>query len=108
MRAAERRDVAAIARLLDQLGYPASVDAAARRLERLSESDADTLFVAVVGGEVAGLAALQIGLALEYDAPVAKLSALVSRTSGEDAASAPRSRAPSRRRRAAGVAVFCT
>lgn len=77
IREAGEADAPAVARLLAELGYPAAADAVARRLARLAESDADVTFVAVVDGEVAGLAGLQTGLALEYDKPVAKLSALV-------------------------------
>lgn len=77
IREAGEADAPALASLLAELGYPASTDAVARRLERLARSDADVTFVAVVDGEIAGLAGLQTGLALEYDEPVAKLSALV-------------------------------
>jgi GNAT superfamily N-acetyltransferase len=70
-------DAAAVARLLEQLGYPAPVDAVERRLERLLQSEADLQVVAVDGARIVGLAGLQIGLSLEYDRPVAKLSELV-------------------------------
>lgn len=66
-----------VANLLTQLGYAASVADVRRRLERLLASEADVQLAAVIAGEVVGLAGLQVGLALEYDAPVGKVSELV-------------------------------
>jgi GNAT superfamily N-acetyltransferase len=70
-------DAEAVAGLLGQLGYPADAAAVAGRLERVLASEADLLLVSVDGGRVVGLAGLQVGLALEYDGPVGKLSELV-------------------------------
>jgi GNAT superfamily N-acetyltransferase len=70
-------DAAMVAKLLTQLGYPASVADGERRLERLLASEADVQLAAVIDDEVVGLAGLQVGLAVEYDAPVGKLSELV-------------------------------
>jgi GNAT superfamily N-acetyltransferase len=77
IRDVEAPDVAAVVRLLTQLGYPADAPAVARRLERLTESDSDRLFVAEVDGEVVGLAGLHVSPSVEYDAPAAKVSAIV-------------------------------
>jgi GNAT superfamily N-acetyltransferase len=63
--------------LIGQLGYPTSVEAVARRMERLRSSNADRLVVAELDGEVVGLASLHTSLSVEYDAPAAKLSAIV-------------------------------
>jgi GNAT superfamily N-acetyltransferase len=70
-------DAAAIAPLLAQLGYPASVEQVERRLERLARSEADILLVAEAAGDVVGLASLHVSLALEYDGDAGKLSAIV-------------------------------
>jgi GNAT superfamily N-acetyltransferase len=77
IRRVEAADAESVASLLAQLGYPASVDEVERRLERLLASEADVQLVAVTDGEVVGLVGLQVGLALEYDEPVGKLSELV-------------------------------
>jgi GNAT superfamily N-acetyltransferase len=77
IRHAVREDAASLVPLLDQLGYPASVEQVARRLERLAASDADVLLVAEVEGEVVALASLHVSLALEYDGDAGKLSAIV-------------------------------
>jgi GNAT superfamily N-acetyltransferase len=70
-------DAPALAMLIGQLGYPTSVEAVARRMERLRSSNADRLVVAELDGEVVGLASLHTSLSVEYDAPAAKLSAIV-------------------------------
>jgi GNAT superfamily N-acetyltransferase len=75
VRRAAPRDVAGLAVLLEQLGYPAaSLEALAGRLERL---DSD-LYVAD-DGELLGLAALQVMHVLQHDTPSARLTALVVR-----------------------------
>ena len=76
VRAATAGDVDAIARLLAQLGYPATPDRVAPRLERLRAAG-DELLVAEVQGTVVGLANLHVSPSLEYDAPAGKLGALV-------------------------------
>ena len=70
-------DADAVARLLDQLGYPAPADAVARRIERHRASSSDSVLVAIREGEVVGVAALHVSVALEYDGDAAKLSAIV-------------------------------
>ncbi|HEU5280094.1 MAG TPA: GNAT family N-acetyltransferase [Gaiellaceae bacterium] len=76
IRDATAADAAAVARLLAQLGYPAEPSAAAARLERLAIVG-DRVVVAEAGGEVVGLAHLQVVPALEYDRPVGRIAALV-------------------------------
>jgi N-acetylglutamate synthase-like GNAT family acetyltransferase len=77
IRSACAADAPALARLVAQLGYPTSADALARRVDRLAESAADRLVVAELDSEVVGLAGLHVSLAVEYDEPAAKLSAIV-------------------------------
>ena len=76
IRDARARDSAAIARLLDQLGYPAEPAAIVSRLERLAIVG-DRVVVAEVGGEVVGLAHLQVTPTIEYARPAAKIGALI-------------------------------
>ncbi len=80
LRDAASADAPAITSLLDELGYPASVAAVRERLAGLLEDPACELVVAEADGAVAGLAALTIMRAIEHDAPVAVLSALVVAT----------------------------
>jgi GNAT superfamily N-acetyltransferase len=77
IREAVMADASSVARLLGQLGYPASPDTAARRIARHAVSEADLLLVAEANGEVAGLASLHISIALEYEGEAGKLSAIV-------------------------------
>ena len=77
IRDARPSDAEALAGLVGQLGYPASAEAVARRLARLSASEADRAVVAELGGEVVGLACLHVSLSVAYDEPSAKLSAIV-------------------------------
>jgi GNAT superfamily N-acetyltransferase len=77
IRDARPEDAPALARLVDQLGYPTSTEAVAARLRRLETSPADHVFVAEVDGDVVGAASVHFSLTLEYDEPAAKLSAIV-------------------------------
>jgi ribosomal protein S18 acetylase RimI-like enzyme len=77
IRDARTGDVPRLAELIEQLGYPASVDAVGARVERLSASGAARVVVAELDGDVVGLASVQISQTLEYDEPVARVSALV-------------------------------
>ena len=75
VRPAAPGDAGGIAALLGQLGYPAEPESVRSRLGRL---DAEAL-VADAGGEIVGVAAVQVMHVLEHDAPVARLTALVVR-----------------------------
>ena len=77
IRDARQEDAPAVARLVDQLGYPTSAEAVAARLRRLAENPADRVFVAELDGEIVGAASVHVSLTLEYDEPAAKLSAIV-------------------------------
>jgi N-acetylglutamate synthase-like GNAT family acetyltransferase len=76
VRDATTEDTAAIERLLTQLGYPVRADSVVARLSRLRRAG-DRVVVADVDGQIAGLAHLQVLPAIEYDAPTARLAALV-------------------------------
>lgn len=69
-------DAAFVARLVTELGYPATADETRGRIERL-DRDGQDLFVAELEGELAGFAATQIYPVLVQDAPVCRLAALV-------------------------------
>jgi GNAT superfamily N-acetyltransferase len=77
IRDARPGDSPAIARLLDQLGYPSSAEQVLRRLERLRRSGSDRVFVAELGAEVVGLASLHVSRSLESDGDAGKVSAIV-------------------------------
>jgi GNAT superfamily N-acetyltransferase len=77
IRDVERRDAPALAALIGQLGYPTTAEAVGRRLDRLTASKADRLFVAERDGGVVGLAGLHISPSVEYDGDAAKVSAIV-------------------------------
>jgi N-acetylglutamate synthase-like GNAT family acetyltransferase len=77
LRPARVEDAARIAELLGQLGYPASPEEAARRLQVVNDSDADVVWVAERENMVVGLVAIHVSAALEYDGDVAKVSAIV-------------------------------
>jgi N-acetylglutamate synthase-like GNAT family acetyltransferase len=77
VRDAETADGPALARLLDQLGYPASLAATAARVRRLAAAAADRLVVVEHDGEVAGLACLHVDLPVVSDVPVARITAIV-------------------------------
>jgi GNAT superfamily N-acetyltransferase len=76
IRDARPEDSAAIADLLGQLGYPATVEAVEVRLERLGAAG-DRVVVAEVGGRVVGLASLRVSPSIEYDTPAGQLASLV-------------------------------
>jgi N-acetylglutamate synthase-like GNAT family acetyltransferase len=76
IRDARAEDAKVLARLLDQLGYPSSTEAVARRVRELTSSEADRLLVAEVDEQVVGFAGVHVSLAVEYDKPAAKLSAI--------------------------------
>ena len=76
-RPASAEDAARVAELLEQLGYPSSAEAAARRLQALAASPHDEVWVAELDGTVVGLVAIHVSSSLERDGDVAKVSAIV-------------------------------
>jgi GNAT superfamily N-acetyltransferase len=77
LREARPEDAAAVALLLDELGYPTNRKQAAERLERLTADPTTSLLVAEVDGEVAGFASLHVQNLLEADSLGCVFSALV-------------------------------
>jgi GNAT superfamily N-acetyltransferase len=70
------QDATAVARLLAELGYPASDGQAAERLERLSRDESYRVFVAELDGEIAGFATVHVMSLIERDEPGAVLAAI--------------------------------
>jgi len=70
-------DADAVAALLDELGYPSSVDQAAERIAWIGHDPSTLLLVAEVEGEVAGLAALHVRNLIERDDVGCSVAALV-------------------------------
>jgi GNAT superfamily N-acetyltransferase len=81
VRPQEAGDVAAIAELLRQLGYPSTAEQVDRRLAALAAEGTDHVLVAELEGSVVGLAALRVGQHLEKDARHGQLVALVTDSS---------------------------
>jgi GNAT superfamily N-acetyltransferase len=77
IRVAGQRDVAAIAPLLGQLGYPASALELGERLERLTDHPDAEVLVAELDGELVGVAAYQLIDLLERPDPQCRITALV-------------------------------
>jgi ribosomal protein S18 acetylase RimI-like enzyme len=77
VREAEPGDLAAITRLVGQLGYPSSESAVAGRLERLAEDPRSWVFVALDGEQLIGLASVHVMPILERDDPTARITAMV-------------------------------
>jgi len=76
IRRAEPADAAVIAELLSVLGYPAAVDETRGRMEQLDQ-DGQSLFVAELEGELAGIAVMQVYPVLVQDAPICRLAVIV-------------------------------
>jgi len=76
IRDARSDDVGEIARLLEQLGYPAEPQSVGSRLERL-RIVGDRVVIAELDEQVVGLAQLHVSPTIEHEQPAAKLSALV-------------------------------
>jgi N-acetylglutamate synthase-like GNAT family acetyltransferase len=76
IRDARPEDADAIARLLEQLGYPTNASAVPARLERL-RIVGDRLVVAELDGRVVGLAQLHVSPTMALERPAAKIDGLV-------------------------------
>jgi GNAT superfamily N-acetyltransferase len=76
-RPASVEDADRVAALLEQLGYPASPETAARRLQVLTDSRHDDVWLAERDGTVVGLVAIHVSHSLDRDGEVAKVSAIV-------------------------------
>jgi GNAT superfamily N-acetyltransferase len=75
IRSATPADSAAIAPLLDQLGYPSTAAQVGARLVALLADE--LVLVAEEEGAIAGLSGLRVERLIERDEPVARLTALV-------------------------------
>jgi N-acetylglutamate synthase-like GNAT family acetyltransferase len=69
-------DGAAVAVLLAELGYPISVEEARARIERAVER----ILLAVEDGQIVGLLAIFARVPLSMDAPIARITAMVVRS----------------------------
>jgi N-acetylglutamate synthase-like GNAT family acetyltransferase len=76
-RPANAEDADRVAELLEQLGYPTTPEAATRRLQALTASRHDDVWVAESDGTIVGLVAIHVSGSLEYDGEIAKVSAVV-------------------------------
>ena len=70
-------DADGVAALLEQLGYPVTVEDARNRIAALAVEPAVSVLVAERDGRVAGLATLHVTRVLHDDAPRGQLTALV-------------------------------
>jgi len=70
-------DAGDVALLLTQLGYPATVEDARRRIVDLATEPGVSILIAERDGRVAGLATLHVRRVLHDDAPRGQLTALV-------------------------------
>ncbi len=70
-------DVAAIAELLSQLGYPASTLQVRARLAQLENCTTSIALVGVEAERVVGFACLEVGYSIAHDHPVGRIAALV-------------------------------
>jgi ribosomal protein S18 acetylase RimI-like enzyme len=77
LREARPEDAAAVASLLDELGYPSSKEQATERLGRIAADATTFLLVAEAEGEVAGFAGLHVQNLVEADCPGCVFAALV-------------------------------
>jgi GNAT superfamily N-acetyltransferase len=77
IRRARPGDAEEIAALLGELGYPAGAAQVRRRLERIAADPSSELFVAEVGGELAGLGGLHLLPLVEHDEVGCVLTAMV-------------------------------
>jgi GNAT superfamily N-acetyltransferase len=80
VRAASRADAPGIVTLLGELGYPSSEAEFLTRFERYAAADGAHMIVAEEGGEVLGLAAMQVMPLVHRDLPVARITAMVVRS----------------------------
>ena len=77
IRPAVADDAPALARMLDQLGYPSNASEIPERLERMRERAGTTVFVAEQGGKPVGAVTVHLFPALHTSEPIAWLTALV-------------------------------
>jgi N-acetylglutamate synthase-like GNAT family acetyltransferase len=76
IRHAEQRDAAALARLIDQLGYSAAPEEVVSRLSQM-EAEGRTILVAEIEGAVIGCLTISVMRVLHRPAPVGRISMMV-------------------------------
>ena len=77
IRAARTEDVAALANLVTELGYPSSVEDMRLRFESISSDPSYETFVVESGKEVVGMVGIRLERTYEADASCARVMALV-------------------------------
>jgi len=77
VRGVEPGDAAAVATLLDVLGYPCTESEARERIAQFREESRQFLVIAEADGTPAGLAAMKLNYSLTRGADVARLTAMV-------------------------------
>ena len=77
IRPAVAADAPALARMLEQLGYPTEASEIPKRLERMSDRPGTTVFVAEQSGAPVGVVTIHLFPSLHTSEPVAWLTALV-------------------------------
>jgi GNAT superfamily N-acetyltransferase len=77
VRPAAPRDAAALTALMSHLSYPTDADAMRVRMERISALRGYAAWVAEWKGEVIGMVGAMVGWTFNYDAPYARILALV-------------------------------
>lgn len=70
-------DLPAVARLMGEMGYPATPEQLRARLDRMAGDDDYAAYVAEAEGEVAGFLGMMRGWAYEHDRPYARIITLV-------------------------------
>lgn len=70
-------DLPAVARLMGELGYPASAEQVGARLARVAGDESYAAYVAEVDGQVAGFLGMTRGWAYEHERPYARILTLV-------------------------------
>jgi GNAT superfamily N-acetyltransferase len=77
VRLAAPRDTAALAALMSHLSYPTDAEAMRVRMERIAALPGYAAWVAESEGEVIGMVGAMVGWTFNYDAPYARILALV-------------------------------
>lgn len=77
IRAPSKQDAAAIASLMTELGYPAESKDIPARLEALETDQSSIVWIAELDGQVVGVGTGRLFSAINQNAPVAWLTALV-------------------------------
>jgi GNAT superfamily N-acetyltransferase len=77
VRACMPEDAADVSALLRELGYQMSSEVAAEQLRRLNETGLDPTFIAGENGQPLGLIAVHRCHMIQYQTPVARITALV-------------------------------